>query len=409
MFVGLQVAALAAIVAGDLVPNVAVTDALHEAVSVGAISASDTPLQRTGGISDQYGECVMLSIGLGAREGDGWFTRAATSPNLRRCSVMVPSLNAHSDGEPLMGVYRVRYWHGLSAVARPALAWVGVNGLRTLSMLALAGSVVALGRAVSAAAGRWSAVALLGPMAATGDLIGLVQVFHHPLMLAVGFAGIAHLAHRAAQRHDWNELVVPAFVAGSAYSFVDLMNFVPGLWVMSAGVVAACAPEGMDQGSRCRRMLATGIAWPAGYMSMWAGKWLWAAIATSWSSVADDIFGQIYFRVNGETPYTTGDFAAGLNVNGKYWLDQPFSPAVIALSGLAVITLSVAAARKGPRQVLTAAATASVTLVLIPWLLVFNNHNEIHYPFEYRSLPIVLGVGVMAFCATTRSPSAVSA
>ena len=82
---------------------------------------------------------------------------------------------------------------------------------------------------------------------------------------------------------------------------------------------------------------------------------------------------------------------------------------MIALSGLAVITLSVAAARRGPRQVLTAAATASVTLILIPWLLVFNNHNEIHYWFEYRSLPIVLGVGVMAFCAATRSPSAVSA
>ena len=297
-----------------------------------------------------------------------------------------------------MGTKKVRYWGGLSAIARPTLALVGVNGLRVVAMLALAGSVATLASTVSAASGRWVAMALLGPIAVTGDLLGLVQVFHHPLMLAVGFAGIAHLARRAAQDHDWDQLVVPAFVSASAYSFVDLMNFVPGLWVMSAGVVAACAPEGIDLGSRTRRMLATGLAWPAGYLSMWAGKWAWAALATSWSSVANDIFEQIKFRVNGATPYATGHFAAGLRVNGRHWLDQPLSPVVIALSCLVVLTLSVRAARKGSQRILTIATVASGTPMLILWLLVFNNHNEIHYWFEYRSLPIVLGVGLMAFC-----------
>ena len=145
-------------------------------------------------------------------------------------------------------------------------------------------------------------------------------------------------------------------------------------------------------------MLATGLAWPAGYLSMWAGKWVWAALATSWSSVANDISERIKFRVNGATPYATGDFAAGLRDNGRHWLDQPLSPVVIALSCLVVLTLSVRAARKGSQRILTIAIVASGTPILIPWLLVFNNHNEIHYWFEYRSLPIVLGVGLMALC-----------
>ena len=404
-FVGLQLAALAAVLAGNLVPNPAVLDALREGIRAGAITADDTPLLRTGGVSDQFGECVMLSIGLGAKEGDGWFTRAVTSPNLRRCSVMVASIEAHSDGEPLMGIRKLRYWGGLSAIARPTLALVGVNGLRVVAMLALAGSVAVMAWAVSAASGRWAAVALLGPVAATGDLLGLVQVFHHPLMLAVAFGGIAHLARRAAQDHDWDQLVVPAFVSASAYSFVDLMNFVPGLWVMSAGVVAACAPEGIDLRSRTRRMLATGLAWPAGYLSMWAGKWMWAALATSWSSVANDILGQIKFRVNGATPYATGQFAAGLKVNVRHWLDQPLSPVVIAISCLVVLTLSVRVARKDPQRILMLATVASGILMLILWLLVFNNHNEIHYWFEYRSLPIVLGVGLMALVVAARAPS----
>jgi len=404
-FVGLQLAALAAVVASYLVPNAAVLDALHDGISVGAITADDTPQLPTGGVSDQFGECVMFSIGLGAQEGDGWFTRAATSPNLRWCSAMVASIEAHSDGVGMVGTKKVRYWNGLSAIARPALPLVGANGLRVVAMLALAGSVAALASAVSASSGRWSAVALLGPIAATGDLLGLVQVFHHPLMLAVGFVGIAHLARSAAQDHDWDQLIVPTFVSASAYSFVDLMNFVPGLWVMSAGVVAACAPEGIDLRSRTRRMLATGLVWPAGYLSMWAGKWVWAAFATSWSSVANDISEQIRFRVNGATPYATGDFAAGLKVNVRHWLDQPLSPVVIALSCLVVLTLSVRAARKGSQSILTIATVASGTPMLILWLLVFNNHNEIHYWFEYRSLPIVLGVGLMAFVVVARAPT----
>ncbi len=404
-FVCLQLAALAAVLAGNLVPNRAVLDALREGIRTGAITEADTLPLSTGGISDQFGECVMLSIGLGSREGDGWLTRAVTSPNLRRCSALVASIEAHPDDEPRTGVRKLRYWNGLSSIARPALALVGVNGLRVIAMLALAGSIGALAWAVTAARGRWAAVALLGPVAATGDLLGVVQVFHHPLMLAVAFGGITHLARRARKGHTWDQLVIPAFVAGSAYSFVNLMNFVPGLWVMSAGVVAACAPDGIDLRSRIRRMLAAGLAWPAGYMSMWAGKWAWASLATSWSSVADEVLGQIQFRINGETPHATGRFAAGLRVTVRHWLDQPLTPVVVALSCLVVLLLSVRVARRGSQRILTLAAIASGTPMLVIWLLFFNNHHEIHYWFEYRSLPLLLGVGLMALAVAARAPS----
>ena len=57
------------------------------------------------------------------------------------------------------------------------------------------------------------------------------------------------------------------------------------------------------------------------------------------------------------------------------------------------------------RSLSTAGLIASPLLVLLAWLLVFNNHNEIHYWFEYRSLPMALGVILMALHA----PAAVEA
>ena len=406
VFVGLQIAALAAVALGGVVPDQMIVDALNTAVSEGAVTGAGVEDQRTGGHSDAYGECVLLGMGVGAREDYGWFTRIATSPNLHSCSSTINRLEAHSAGEPIIGVHKIRYWNGLSAISRPVLALVGVNGLRVLVMLAFAASMAFLAREVSAASGRWSALALLGPFAATGDLIGLVQVFHHPLMLAVGFSGIAALARRAAQDRDWDELVVPALVVGSVYSFVNLMNFVPGLWAMAAGVVAGCVPPRRDWATRSGRMLAVGVAWPAGYLSMWAGKWVWAAIATSWSGVADEILGQIEFRINGESRFASGAFGEGLRANYGFWIDQPLTPMVLVLSGLVVVALAVRAARRDRHRLLTAAVIAGPGLIFVPWALAFNNHHEIHYWFEYRSIPLVLGVVLMAFCSAARGLSA---
>jgi len=130
---------------------------------------------------------------------------------------MVDRLEAHRDGARLGGIRKIRYWNGLSVITRPALATIGVNGLRTLSMLLLVGSLAVVAKTVGAAVGGRSAMALLGPVLAAADLLGLVEVFHHPLMLSFGFLGIAALARRATQDHDWTDLLVAGFVVGSIY------------------------------------------------------------------------------------------------------------------------------------------------------------------------------------------------
>ena len=399
VFLLLQVLALGAVAAGDLVPDREIVEELNSAIDSGAITATATPKQRTGGVSAHYGECVQLSIGLGAWEGDGWFTQIATSPSLHACPPMIDRLKAHQDGARLSGIRHLRYWNGLSVIARPALATIGVNGLRTLSMLLLVGSLVVLAKTVNAAVGGRSAVALLGPVLLGADLFGLVEVFHNPLILSFGFLGIAALARRAAQDQDWDDLLVAGFVVGSVYSFFTVGNFVPGIWAMSAAVVAACVPVHRELATRARRMIAIGVSWLAGFASMWTGKWVWAAVTTSPSAVFDEITAQIEFRINGVSRFATGRFGEGLRANVQFWLDQPLVPTVVVVSGFVIVTAIVRSARNDLRSLWTAVLIASPVSILFAWQLAFNNANEIHYWREYRSLPMVLGVVLMALHA----------
>jgi len=274
VFVALQAGALAAVAAGDLVPDRAIIEELHSSVASGTITETSVFRQRTGGFSDHYGECVMLGIGLGEPEGQSWFSNLALSPTLHACPNLINRLESHAAGEPLTSVRKIRYWNGLSVVARPALATVGVDGLRVVAAVSLLASGAFLAAALSRAAGRLPAVALLAPLVAAADPVGLVDVFHHPLMLSFGLAGAGVLARRAAQDREGHGLVVDSFVAGSVYSFFSLMNFVPGIWAMSAAVVAASVPERRGARARAARMASVAAGWPTGYVSMWAGKWV---------------------------------------------------------------------------------------------------------------------------------------
>jgi hypothetical protein len=398
VFIVLQAGALAAVAAGDLVPDGAIVEELHSAVASGAVTETTVFLQRTGGISDHYGECVMLGMGLGEPAGRSWFSNVALSPTLHSCPHLINRLESHAAGAHLTSVEKIRYWNGLTVVARPALATVGVNGLRAVAAVSLLAGCALLAAAVGRAAGRLPAVALLAPLVAAGDPVGLLDVFHHPLMLGIGLAGAAVLARRAARDRAGRELAFDAFVVGSVYSFFDLMSFVPGLWAVSAAVVAACVPARHGARTRAERTAAVAVAWPAGYVSMWVCKWIWAAAASSPSAVVDEIAGQVRLRIDGETEYSSGDLFAGLGENVGYWLGLPLVPTVLVASGLALVVAVRRLARRGPGALLSAAVIAGPALIVVLFMLATSSHNEVHEWFEYRSLPMALGVLLMASC-----------
>ena len=399
-FVILQGLALLAIALGELVPDDRVLDQLDRAVASGDLRNVNTERQDSGGIADRFGECVTATVGVGGAE-YSWVESIVLSPNLGPCPAMIDQLDGRSVGEALQPTAKVRYWNGLSVISRPLVAVLGVVGARVAAGVALAACALWLAAAVANATDRLVAIALLGPLVALTDPAGLVGVYHHPLMVAVGLAGAAVLVRRSAAGAGPRDLALLAFAAASVYSFFDLMNFVVGMWTVTSVLVGLAVPRSADLRRLGRSVVAVFVAWPAGYVSMWIGKWVWAALIRSPGVVWDEIRGQVEFRINGSSQYATGEFGAGLRANLAFWRAQGLGTSLIVALLVAGAFLLARAWRQGS-DLRRLVVVLGPVLVLVPWYLLTNNHNEIHYWFEYRSLGLVLAAACAVSVAAAR-------
>ena len=398
LVVGLQLLALTLVAAAELVPDARVLDQLDDAMADGHVGVARTPPLRGGGISDHFGECILSSVGTGAGE-HSWFETITLSPNLGGCEDLRDRLAARAAGEDYAGGTKLRYWNGLSTIGRPAIAAVGINGLRIGAAAALVWAFAGLSRVLARAIGRTPAWAFVAFVTVTAGIPALLDVWHHTLMFAIGAVGLRAVVSRAADGSPTGVIAATAFVAASAYNFFDLMNFVVGFWIASAILVGVVGHGSWR--ARARRVLAVGIAWPLGYGTMWIGRWFWAAVATSPAAVREEITSQIEFRVNGESQFASGRFGEGLRATGAYWLDQPLVvPALIVGTAIGIVALVVAVRRGGSVRSLTVVAIPAAVVPV--WFVLANNHNEIHFWFEYRSFPLVVASLLAAALAAAR-------
>lgn len=398
---GFQVAALASVAIAELIPDQLIVEELREAYETGVITESLVMSQRNGGLTDHYGECVLLTVGLGDSPGDNLFERAVLSPNLHQCVAARAKLNAALDGEPLDGTYKIRYWNGLSIVSRPTVAVVGVSGLRTLATVALIISIAALAMFLRSLLGRLATIGFLLPLV-TANLFGLVEVFHHPLMLTVGLLGALAVGRTVSVGAGLERLALVAMLAGALYSFFDLMNFVTGVLALTAVVAGLSLPSDATSKRRFGYMLVTATSWCFGYLGTWAAKWGFAAIASSPRAVWADVRAQFVFRINGEHEGISSDFGAGLRANVDAWLDPPLTRLILLVTFL---TLIVGARKFKSLDMSTLAIVGSFALLPVLFMLFANNHFQIHFWFEYRSLALGLSALLMA-CGWTWSSRA---
>ena len=134
---------------------------------------------------------------------------------------------------------------------------------------------------------------------------------------------------------------------------------------------------------------------------MWIGRWVWAAAATSPGAVADEIGDQVAFRIDGESAFATGEFGAGLRATVAFLREQRAVEPLIVVALVGAVVALVAAGR-ARADLATMLAVASPAVVAVPALLVANNHFEIHYWFEYRSLPVIGGAGLAMLVAAAQ-------
>ncbi|MEM9464793.1 MAG: hypothetical protein AAGA90_05450 [Actinomycetota bacterium] len=383
----------------ELVPDIWVVDALEAAEGRGEITAEERPLDNAGIQVDEATECTTLSVGLGETAGQNIFDTTALAPNLGSCWRLVGNLNPYDGATAAANrdTY-LRYWHGSAPIVRPVLATVGLSGLRVVGMLAIAAAGAAVFGVVRRSSGTAAAAGLALPVVLTTSILSLPGSIHQALAFAVGLAGAALVGTIAAGGLTGPRVWYPSLVAGAAFVYVDLLTAVPGQWLLAAALV------GLASFQQHRPMLETagwtalsGVAWFVGYLGMWFGKWVYAALVLGPRLVYDDVTDTIERRIDGDTVYSDPGFGNAISDNIEVFRSRPFATTVVVL---AVAIVLVGVARRPVAETAVRAVVAATAAVPFIWFEVASNHSQIHAWFTYRSIPMAIGVVVMASLAT---------
>lgn len=389
---------IAGLVFAELVPDRWVIDALEEAENTGSIDAEQRPFDNAGTQIDEFSECVALSVGLGETADQGLLETVALAPHLGPCTRLVDHLNPYDGARAAesRGTY-LRYWHGSSPVVRPALVAFGVPGLRVVNALAVGLAGALLIGVVRHRAGTAAAIGLVAPYAMTTSLLSLPGATNQALGLSVGVSMAALVGTVAAGGLTLPRVWYPAVAAGAAFVYVDLLTVVPGVWGLTAAVVAMVAYGAGRRASEIAAWnLLAGVGWFVGYAGMWVGKWAFAVTVLGWQQVADDVSSSVRQRLDGSSPWAQPGFGNAIDANVEVFVGRPFVGTLLALT---VVIGGVRVAQRAWADLLARLAVAVAGGVVFVWFEVASNHSQVHAWFTYRSLPAAMGIVLMAFLA----------
>lgn len=387
------------LIAAELVPDIWVVEALERAEARGEITAEERPLDNAGATVDEATECTTLSIGLGEVAGQSIFETTALAPNLGPCWRLIGNLNPYDGATAAENrdTY-LRYWHGSAPIVRPVLATVGLSGLRVVAMLAIAVAGAAVFGVVRRRSGTAAATGLVLPVVLTTSILSLPGSVHQAFAFAIGLAGAALVGTIAAGGLTGPRVWYPTVVAGAAFVYVDLLTAVPGQWVLAAALVGLAAFQaGKPLIETMGWTMLAGVGWIVGYLGMWFGKWAYAGIVLGPQMVYDDVTDTIGRRLDGDTEFSDPGFGNAISDNLDAFRDRPFAALVVLAT---VLIVAAGAARRSPSESMARGVIAATALVPFTWFEVASNHSQIHAWFTYRSIPMALGVVLMATLAT---------
>lgn len=382
---------LALSLGGELVPDKFVADALVEGISNGSLEENDYSTSRLGHRSDNFTECIALTIGLDDPEGSTPLDTALESRTGGRCTSTVPMLVRYDQNGDLAGGPRFQYWHGYTAITRPMLAMFGLRGMRTAAWALLLVGFGTLGLTLRRRFGWPQATALLAPVALTTDFASLADSSHQAIALAIALAGAA-FSIRFSERRRSLQLVAIGSVVGSAMAFFDLLT---APIVSSALTVAVVMFASFEEGFRNLRLFgrgfSVGLGWIIGFTTTWFSKWVLAALVLGYDLVKDNISNQAQFRISGDHPSVSDSLLAATRKNAEYFFDQPFSRTITALACLALL-ISVVRYVVKTRDMVNPLLLASPALTPVLWYEFMSNHTQIHNWITFRAYAISIGV-----------------
>lgn len=397
-FAALQTVLFLLLVAGQAVPDEPIVDNLVKAIDAGTYGPSGLP-DRMGGVSDTFTECVVVGTGLGdGSPDDSPWEQAGYMPRISNCEGGVSDLRALAAGDTASQGQYYKYWAGYTSITRPALAMVGLEGLRILSGAMLVSSLIVALIAVAGRLNWWAAAALFGPLLLASNVFSTPSTsFSQAISISFIFLSTALAAYGAGR--STTRLIAFTGLGAALFCYVDLLTTPAIPWAL-ASVVAAAVTFGHARNFK-HGVLAGVIAavvWPLAFALTWASRWAIAAMFLGFDKVVEHVAGNVEFRTGGDFGHVSDTFGASTLRNANYWWDRiPTSHIVLILvAAAAVLAIVLSVRRNGVSSILIGAVLAAPLLVIPIWYEVLRNHSQIHDFFAYRGIPVGFGIGLFA-------------
>jgi hypothetical protein len=303
-----------------------------------------------------------------------------------------------------------RYWHGYVIFTRPALALGTLADLRFWSMLLhylLVGVLMVL------------VCKKLGGRKAAWLMLSLALVDFWAVPICFQFASVFGIMSAASiflllfYNKPWlkNNLPMFFFTVGAVTVYLDFLT-APIITVGIPLVLLLLLQKAQNNNGGVRTiapsllgLIKNGFAWLAGYVLLWAGKWVLATCILKRNVISESI-DQILFRTGaietsiseeqrGIQSYNGGSRIGGLLTSVRNMLSLP---ELLAAAFIVVIVLAAMLyLSKNARKSLVAAIPfAAMALTAPAWLLILSQHTLIHSYMVYRNLMVSAFAGLVA-------------
>lgn len=392
-FAALTLLGVLALTVSELVPDERVVDQLVEARADGVLEDRNWPRDETGAIVDAFTDCVTLTIGTDLGTDAGFLTRVVEAGYLGDCEELDANLERYAANTSVERETYARYWHGSTILTRPLIGLFGLGTLRVVLSLIVIAGFGSLFSTIRGLFGGVAATVTLAPYVLTTNPLSLPQSTGQATATAVGLAGAALIARTARNGITADRIWMSSLLAGSAFTFFDILTIVPGIWLLGAALLLAVAiTNGMRWIEAAGWALLSGVAWMVGFVGFWAMKWVVGAIVLGPSDIWDEVSSAVEQRIAGDDRVDPGPGDALIANLGEFAVRPLAVPGVLAVAGLVVWTL----ARSTNEERWLRIVLASPAAVPFLWYEFASNHSKIHDWFTYRSIPIALGVAAFA-------------
>lgn len=342
---------------------------------------------------DGFTDAIMLSNAI--FEGTGNPLRdALTNPRMEFTpgdSVPVDSLSQYAQGnEDGRIVTYARYWHGYLLFLKPLLLFFTPSDLRLLNMtvqLLLAALVLGLAykqKGFCLALPLGAALLCLNP-------ISTALCFQYTDVYLLTLLSCAVLLLFRTDRKKFGCLLY--LWLGIGIGFFDFLTYPVAALGMLLLVEMMLCEENLWK--KIGRMVLDSTAWAAGYIGMWAGKWVVSSLLTDQNVILDALQ-----NVAGRTSSTSGEEAVEFFTVLWQNLQNYVNPAVELLVLLLVIGVAYLLIVKKYKLCLSTGSLVPLMLcALLPiaWYFCVKNHSMIHAYMTHRDLAVtVMALGCMA-------------